>query len=766
MKKEMQFKISSALKDIIGRDLINDDFIAIFELVKNSYDAYATKVKISFNDIYSDKSKIIIEDNGKGMNYDDLENKWLFVAYSAKKDGSENKDLNFRNKIQIQRSFAGAKGIGRFSCDRLGKNLYIETTKNEEDNKTESLYVDWGNFENDLKEEFININVIHETLPDIKKIGTKLEIMDLRSSWDREKLLKLKDALAKLINPNIDSFDDTFEIILDVKDELLKDKNFDDYHKIVNGKIQNLIFETLDLKTTKIISEVLSQNNGTIKTSLYEANKLVYEVIEKNNYKYLHNISYTIYYLNQSSKATFSRRMGMQPIQYGHIFVYKNGLRIYPYGERGEDPLKMDNRKAQGYNRYIGTRETIGHINITEPNGFLKETSSRGDGLEKNENYFEFVEHFFETLKKLEKYNIEITNWGNDLPNNYINLKDKNIQEALINVIKNLANAKNSLSINYSDEIINILKKKEESSVKSLLNNIKSDVESDIFDKEKILNQIYKTEQKINELKDIKKEAEEEALNSLIKNEELETKKNNLEKKLEQEIKEGVFKKSIIGQDKEQLISLQHQVNHSSSRISRNIKLLLKGMESNKTKEDLMKYINTISFENEKIASISSFVTKANFNLRATEIEMDIVQFIEDYIQNIYSNREPLINTKDLRIYFINNQSSKVEKKFRPLEITMMIDNFVNNSIKAEATKLEFIIKKRSGILFIDVIDNGIGIKEDIKDKIFDFGSSTTNGSGIGLYHIKDIVEKLDGTIELSKENSLFGAEFNIRINI
>lgn len=766
MKKEMQFKISSALKDIIGKDLINDDFIAIFELVKNSYDAYATKVKISFNNIYSENPKIIIEDNGKGMNYDDLENKWLFVAYSAKKDGSENKDLNFRDKIQVQRSFAGAKGIGRFSCDRLGKTLYIETTKNEEDNKTESLYVDWGNFENDLKEEFININVIHETLPNIKKIGTRLEITDLRSFWDREKFLRLKDALAKLINPNIDSYDDTFEIILDVKDELSKDKDYDNYHKIVNGKIQNLIFETLDLKTTKIISEVLSQDSGIIKTSLFEANRLVYEVVEKNNYKYLQNISYTIYYLNRSSKLTFSRRMGMQPVEYGNIFVYKNGLRIYPYGERGEDPLKMDNRKAQGYNRYIGTRETIGHINISEPNVFLKETSSRGDGLEKNDNYFEFVEHFFETLKKLEKYNIEITNWGNDLPNDYINLKDKNTQEALINVIKNLSNTKSILSINYSDEIINILRKKEETSVKGLLNNLKVEIKSDIFDKEKILSQISKTEQKIDELKEIKKEAEEEALNSLIKNEELEIKKNNLEKKLEQEIKEGVFKKSIIGQDKEQLISLQHQVNHSSSRISRNIKLLLKGMESNKTKEDLIKYINTISFENEKIASISSFVTKANFNLRATEIEMDIVQFIEDYIQNIYSNKEPLINTKDLRIYFTNNQNIKVEKVFRPLEITMMIDNFVSNSIKAEATKLEFVIKKRSGMLFIDVIDNGIGIEENIKDKIFEFGKSTTNGSGIGLYHIKDIVEKLDGTIELSKENSLFGAEFNIRINI
>ena len=766
MKKEMQFKISSALKDIIGKDLINDDFIAIFELVKNSYDAYATKVKISFNDIYSDTPKIVIEDNGKGMNYYDLENKWLFVAYSAKKDGSENKDLNFRDKIQVQRSFAGAKGIGRFSCDRLGKNLYIETTKNEEKNKTESLYVDWGNFENDLKEEFINISVIHETLPNIKKIGTRLEITDLRSLWDREKFLRLKDALAKLINPNIDTYDDTFEIILDVKDELLKDKDFDNYHKIVNGKIQNLIFETLDLKTTKIISEIFSKDNGIIKTSLYEANKLVYEVIEKNNYKHLQNISYTIYYLNRSSKLTFSRRMGMQPVEYGNIFVYKNGLRIYPYGERGEDPLKMDNRKAQGYNRYIGTRETIGHINISEPNIFLKETSSRGDGLEKNDNYFEFVEHFFETLKKLEKYNIEITNWGNDLPNNYINLKDENIQEALINVIKNLSNTKSILSINYSDEIINILRKKEETSVKGLLKNLKIEINSNIFDKEKILSQISKTEKKIDELKEIKKEAEEEALNSLIKNEELEIKKNSLEKKLEQEIKEGVFKKSIIGQDKEQLISLQHQVNHSSSRISRNIKLLLKGMESNKTKEDLIKYINTISFENEKIASISSFVTKADFNLRATEIEMDIVQFIGDYIQNIYSNREPLINTKDLRIYFINNQDVKVEKIFRPLEITMMIDNFVSNSIKAESTKLEFVIKKRSGTLFIDIIDNGIRIVENIKDKLFEFGKSTTNGSGIGLYHIKDIVEKLDGTIELSQENSLFGAEFNIRINI
>jgi len=193
---------------------------------------------------------------------------------------------------------------------------------------------------------------------------------------------------------------------------------------------------------------------------------------------------------------------------------------------------------------------------------------------------------------------------------------------------------------------------------------------------------------------------------------------------------------------------------------------LLKVLDKNFEKENLIKYINTIAFENEKISTISSFVTKANFNLRATEIEMDLIKFIKDYIENIYSNKEPLINTNDLRIYFINKRNIKFSKSFRPLEVTMMIDNFINNSIKAEATKLEFIIKKKDNILNIDIIDNGIGISIDCIDKIFEFGFTTTKGSGIGLHHIKEIVSQLDGdVIYKNKENRLYGAEFNIRIN-
>mgnify|MGYP000652268711 FL=1 len=142
MEDTLQFKISSALKDLVGKDLITSDNVAIFELVKNSYDAYANHVVITFSE-----DKITIADNGKGMSYSDLINKWLFLGFSAKKDGSEDlvdeKQKSYRDKIK--RYYAGAKGIGRFSCDRLGRFLTI-TTKTNDATQVEQILVDWAKF--------------------------------------------------------------------------------------------------------------------------------------------------------------------------------------------------------------------------------------------------------------------------------------------------------------------------------------------------------------------------------------------------------------------------------------------------------------------------------------------------------------------------------------------------------------------------------------------------------------------------------------------
>lgn len=772
MEHQLQFKISAALKNIIGRDLINDDFIAVFELVKNSYDAHASNVDIIFDKTGDKFTKITILDDGKGMNYDDLINKWLFVAYSAKKEGTEEDNYNYRDKIKVKRAYAGAKGIGRFSCDRLGTNLYLETIKDEPKAKVEVLITDWGKFEGNLNDEFVNISVLHDTIPKStyeKEKGTVLEITNLRSGWDREKLLKLKSALAKLVNPNTKSSEDSFRINLIAESEKDEDEKIREsgkkkklpkeaiYKDIVNGDVENLIFETLDLKTTKITSEVSAENKNIITTTLYEGGKVVYKIQEENQLEFLKNIDFKIYYLNQSAKSTFTRRMGIEPVVYGHIFVYKNGLRIYPYGERGEDPLKMDNRKAQGRTRFLGTREVIGYIDIHGNNDDLRETSSRGDGLIKTQTYNELYEWFYSTLKRLEKYIVEVSDWGKDLSeDDYINLDEHDKVLALQSIVTKLSKSKNLISIEYAPDLFQILDAKEEGSARSVLSDIKKKINNENFDKQEILKGIEKAEKKISTLEKIKDEAEDEAFEKLVANE-------SISNELEAEKKKGSWQGALIGTDKERIIGLQHQIFHSSSRINRNIKLLLKHLNPNSIDDTTRKHLTVMALESAKINSIANFVTKANFNLKASEIERDVVEFMIGYLNEIYIADDRIIDSQ-LKIEVKTNGEIEHIKEIRPLEITTLIDNLISNSEKAGASRISFTFSKKKDNLLIEIADDGKkGIEKENLKKIFELGYTTTGGSGIGLYQAKDIVEKLKGEI-VAESTKGVGTTFKITL--
>jgi signal transduction histidine kinase len=783
----LQFKIGSYLKNIIGSDLINDDFIAVFELVKNSYDAHATKVEVIFENIYSNNSKIIIRDNGKGMNYNDLIKKWLFVAYSAKKDGSEDKD--YRDKIKISRAFAGAKGIGRFSCDRLGSNLYIETIKNEVNPKVESIYTDWNKFEEDIKDEFININVLHETKENSSYgiiNGTVLEITNLRSQWDRDKLLKLKEALSRLINPNSINKSDEFIIQIIAEEEIESDnlqlsknskqiknqKSYIDekivnYFKVVNCKIENLIFETLGIKTTYIISNV-SENE--IETKLYEAGKEVYTIIEKNPFVNFTQISFSIYFLNQSAKSTFTRRMGITPIDYGHIFVYKNGLRIFPYGERGEDPFKMDNRKTQGYNRFLGTREVLGYISIEGLNENLRETSSRGDGLIKTQTYYDLEKWFYETLKKLEKYSIEITDWGNFLTEEeYINFNKifiKNegkenesifdVNENIKSFVNNLTSSKNVIRIKLSNDILKILENKTDKSVKTNLSKLSQKLKAENFDKEEVISEIIKTENRISELQRLKQEAEEIALNKTIEN-------KKLNQELSQLISKKLFDDSISNRDKEDLLILQHQIVHTAGNINDSLDELIRMINGGIAIDKLIVEITNINLEVKKILSASRFVTNAGFSIESSEIEEDLVSFIYQYITTNYIPNHTFIHQKrPININFKNPQNINKIIKFRPLEITVMLDNLFSNSKKAKSKNIFIEWTKSNENMFLLFKDDGVGIPSEISKKIFDFGFTQTRGSGIGLYQVKETLRKLGAEINV-KTNLNEGVEFIIK---
>ena len=151
-QQKLFFQVNAGIKNIVGKELIHSDSIAIIELIKNSKDADATKSTIRFiNEQKNQDSSLIISDNGKGMTLNDLKNKWLNVAYSEKKE-------NILNKL-----YAGNKGVGRFSCDRLGKNLTLYT-KAQEGNYIK-LSINWEDFENKgINDEMSTIPVLAQEL--------------------------------------------------------------------------------------------------------------------------------------------------------------------------------------------------------------------------------------------------------------------------------------------------------------------------------------------------------------------------------------------------------------------------------------------------------------------------------------------------------------------------------------------------------------------------------------------------------------------------
>ena len=450
----VQFRISSALKTIIGKELITDDFIAVFELVKNSFDAQAKRVEITFDSLGTQDAKIIIQDNGDGMDKEDIIGKWLFVAYSAKKIRQD-----YRDKINAGRVFAGAKGIGRFSCDSLGEKLRVYTKKKSEKGSWNVLDVNWSSFEADPEKEFQNIPAQHTTqssIPYDLRHGTILEITNLRSEdWNRGKLLELRRSLERLVNPNQENDADNFQIHLHCPAERSEDDRLKTEAKkhgeqieawqLVNGPVKNFVFETLDLKTAQITVEVDSEGE-TIKTRLTDRGCRIYDLVEKNPYeKTLHGIRIHLFALNFAAKNAFTRRMGVRASDYGSVFLYKNGFRIHPFGNPADDKLGIDQRHQKGVFRTLGTRDLSGRIEINGQNPAFQETSSRDGGLIQNEAFHDLVEFFIDfALKRLETFFIDIAKFGvgkGELPDAKAMSKG-DIQQVIFDIITKLTRSK------------------------------------------------------------------------------------------------------------------------------------------------------------------------------------------------------------------------------------------------------------------------------------------------------------------------------------
>ena len=782
-ESELNFDVSTGLKNVLGRELITDDEVAIFEMVKNSFDAGADKVHLYFDD-----DQIVVADNGSGMTYEDLLEKWLFVAYSTKRDKNSE---DFRNIIASRSHLAGSKGIGRFSTDRLGKKITLQTLPKKGRSKTiHQVTIDWLLFEQDDKQHFDEIPVDYETskrftvptpfrrFVDSLQHGTIIQVEGLRHKWSRSDLQGLKAALAKLINP-FGAHVDQFSIFITAPQEKAKDNKAKSRAKaageeistrdIVNGKVGNFIFSDLQEKTTFLVVEL---DGGHIVSTLTDRGAVVYKIKEPNPYSRLEGSGFRseLYYLNQSAKVTFARRVGLPSVKFGSVFLFRNGFRVFPIGEEQDDWFGYNRRKQQGYSRYLGSRELIGRVDVYGSDDDFQEASSRNQGLIETPAVRELKRCFMEhCLKRLEKYVVPVS-WKDPAES-----KTDDLSRLLTDPGKaRVAAAVAGLVDNDEIELISYNKK-----LIGLLNERSNEFESSLtslraiaskLDDARLLKRLDLAEKRFEELQkseaEARKVADRErsaALKATERARLAEERASAAEQEADTQRRQAHFLAEVVDLDVATILNLHHQVTIYSVDIHQQIENLIQETAGKRSipRAELLGSIEQVAYLNRKIQAITTFAAKANFQLDSEKIKADLAAFFVDYIENVSS----VSASARLRLE-VENDHPGFSLKFNPIDVSIIIDNLISNSKRARATNVHFAITQPDkSTLQVVVTDNGRGIAKGADPKqIFDMGYTTTHGSGLGLYHVRHVLGEMGGTIELNDEYDGKGVSFLIKI--
>lgn len=768
MQKTLYFKTNTLLKNLVGKDLINDDNIAIVELVKNSYDAGSEDVLVRFTQFSSKEqsttsSQIIVVDEGSGMDETDIEDKWLNIAYSEK-------------KLLEQESgayLAGNKGIGRFSCDRLGKRLDLLTRKKDGD--LLYLQIQWSDFEVEGNKDLTiqQIPLIIRTIDDVQAAriagierfpdhGTALVISSLRSFWDRDRLRQLKTSLEKFLNPNQLFLRNRFGINLSVPDFEKADEG-KSYPERINGEIQNQIFEKLKFNTTYIDAKV-SDDKETVSTILYHAGEKVFDLVERNdNYPLLKGAHVVIYYLNPYKKAYFKRQTGVRSVDFGSIFLFLNGFRVAPYGDRSDDWLGLDIRRAQGHARYLGSRDIVGRIEISGSEDEFKPISSR-EGLKKTASFNQLRENFFlDVLRKLERFvvdglgwdsvpnqlrqelrNSEGLDWDNTLEQ-YTETWERKKQRIALSIMTLVGSSPDRIvSFWFNPALLEGVYESRQAEVRSLLANIEG------LDPEKIDSGLTRS---LSQFRKLIEEKDEEARAAKVAAADLrievakqDKKISKLEVEKETYRAQTLFLQQVTSLDVKQLMSYHHQINLDATIVSNYIAKAIKELRDISDSRAVLDNLQKASLANKRIAAIAQYATKANFRSGTKKEITDIPAFFEQYLLYVATD---FIAT-GLKLEVLNTVDELFEINASRVELSILIDNIISNASKAHASRLVVTIAKISAnTLRISFVDDGRGFSPELPsiDAMFEMGITTTSGSGLGLFHARNIVNKIDGKI-------------------
>ncbi len=772
MSKSFHFKTNTLLKNLVGKDLINDDNIAIVELVKNSYDARSSRVDVRFESLSSGgetnaKSRIVIEDQGVGMDLSDIQDKWLNIAYSEKKKAPQENGAYY----------AGNKGVGRFSCDRLGTHLDLLTRKTN--GSVLHLPIAWPDFEIEGNKDLLiqdiplYVNNISESaaasmagIKNFPESGTVLIISDLRSIWGRDRLLDLKRSFEKFLNPNQLFQRDAFLISLNVPDLKASDIG-QEYHKTVNGLIQNQVFEKLKFNTTYIESQVSKADNEVV-TRLYHEGELVFKLVETNDlYLDLEDVRVIVYYLNPYKKAYFTRQTGVRSIEFGSVFLFLNGFRVAPYGDRGDDWLGLDVRKTQGTTRYLSSRDIVGRIEVSDGLDVFQPVSSR-EGLKKTTAFNVLREtYFLDILRKLERFVVDGLDWdsvplnlrdelrrsdGLDWKNTsemYVESNERKQQRIALSIMSLIGSTPaRTKSFWFNPALLEGIYETKAEEVEKLLSEIERG------EPEKLDADLKKGLTRLRSLLARKEEDARLALQQVSKLKVEAFEHKHIAAKLEVEKEtyraQTLFLQSVAPTEVKDLVAFHHQISHDSTIIGNFLGKAINALRTQSNTKLAIDFLEKATMANRRVAAVAQFASKANFRSGMKKELTDIPAFIEQYILHVAKD----FTAAGLNVTVNNTVQRSFEIKASKIELSILIDNIISNAGKSLSKRLDiFIATSGENNLEVSFADNGNGLSKEIADieDIFQIGITTTSGSGLGLFHARRIAEGIDGKLFAEK---------------
>ena len=420
-----KFKPRARLLLQLGDQLIKNESIALLELAKNAYDADASVVSIIMhqpNDSLED-CYIEIEDDGFGMNADIVENVWLEPGSSFKQEQYEERKIT----PKFHRLPIGEKGIGRFGAHKLG-NL-IEMTTKRADEKEVYVRIDWTQF---LKEKYLEdvpIKIIERDEPVYftnGRTGTKIVIKGFRKLWERSMARDVQRAITSMTSPfnSVDSFTPMFDVIDKPGwfDGILTWEGVKDYAlfqfdaTIQGSSIIDFTYKfTPWASMTKLrervvgISDPLVENYLTIKNDNDPIQLNRYEIGPIHFKGYIFDMDTFIMKMGVSDKTGFKNYLKTN----GGIRVFRDGLRVYDYGEPENDWLSLDYRRFQQPSKAISNNQIVGAIEINRADSASLEEKTNREGFVSNDAYNAFknailhVIDIVEILRQTDKKNLK-----------------------------------------------------------------------------------------------------------------------------------------------------------------------------------------------------------------------------------------------------------------------------------------------------------------------------------------------------------------------